>query len=160
MSALILTLERFQRRLGHDQTGMVIIDRPGGDKVGEARYLSVCADMVATGSRYSEFGKLACPIVSMPFHLSRILQLADLVVSITTAHFAGRRQAAPFFPYVLPFFGEDKGRRGGVSVKIHPDIKYRNLYHWLLEDEHFVWGSSGYPMPLKESPYASSADVR
>ncbi|WP_156347433.1 MULTISPECIES: hypothetical protein [unclassified Sphingomonas] len=159
MSALLLTLERFQKQLRTDDTGLVIIDRPGGNFVSEEKYLTVCADMVASGSDYAAFNRLACPILSMPFALSRTLQIADLVVSITAAHFAGRPGAAEFFPHVLPLFSLDKDRRGGVSVKIHPDYKFRNLYHWLLKDEHFVWGHSGAPLPFSDMPYAKSAEA-
>lgn len=156
MSALIMTMERFHTAIGASDTGMIIIDRPAGDKADEESYLATCADIAAVGSGYAKFTKLACPIVSMPFSLSRILQIADLIVSITTAHFAGRASAAEFFPLVLPFFKSNDGRRGGVSVKVHPDIKYRNLYHWLLEDELFVRGGRGMSMPLMKSPYAKS----
>lgn len=159
MSALLMVMERFHTSIGFADTGIIIIDRPAGGKTDEESYLTTCADIAASGSKYAQFKKLACPIVSMPFSLSRILQIADLVVSITTAHFAGRPAAAEFFPYVLPLLKTLDGRRGGASVKIHPDFKYANLYHWLLEDEYLKKGSIGVPMPLKDRPYRHSSET-
>lgn len=159
MSALLMVMERFHGSLEFRETGMIIIDRPAGGKSDEENYLTTCADIAASGSKYAKFKNLACPIVSMPFSLSRILQVADLIVSITTAHFAGRPAAAEFFPYVLPLLKPLDGRRGGASVKIHPDFKYANLYHWLLEDEYLKRGSTGVPMPLEDRPYRHSPDT-
>ncbi|MFI8667984.1 hypothetical protein ACIGGE_16275 [Qipengyuania sp. NPDC077410] len=159
MCALMMAMERFNWNLSENDTGLVIIDRPAGSKTDEENYLANCADIVSTGSDYVKFTKLACPIVSMPFGLSRILQIADLIVSITTAHFAGHPRAAEFFLYVLPFFKIVDGRRGGVSVKMHPHREYRNLYHWLLGDDYFVRSGSGFPMPDPKRPYPQSPDT-
>jgi hypothetical protein len=160
MSALMMVMERFHNNIGSTSSGIIVIDRPAGGKTDEENYLTECADIVATGSKYAEFNKIACPIVSMPFKLSRILQVADLVVSITASYFAGHSAAAEFFPYVLPLFKTNQiGRRGGVSVKLHPDSKYVNLYHWLLDDEHFTRGNLSEKMPLVGKPYARSPTV-
>lgn len=157
MCALTLTLERFNKLINTGESGIVIVDRPGSDKGSAEQYLLDCAELVAGGSRYASF-KFACPIVSMPFRLSRILQLADLVVSITTAYVAGSSQAAKFFPYLEPLIRTDRGRKGGVGVKIHPDSRYANLYHWLLKDDHFHRYNRPQPMPLPKYPYARGPD--
>jgi hypothetical protein len=47
----------------------------------------------------------------------------------------------------------DGGRIGGIGLKIHPDFKYANLYHWLVGNTHFHRGSTGFPMPLKGYRY-------
>ena len=156
LGALLGVLERFEFALGKNDHGVVVVDRPAGDRSDEEKYLIDCLDMVESGSGYSSFSRLACPIVSMPFKLSRVLQIADLVVSITTAHVAGRRHAASYFPHLKPLFPEDKDRIGGVGVKLHPDYKFVNLYHWLLGDSHYVRGSVGHPMPLQNRPYRAS----
>jgi hypothetical protein len=56
-------------------------------------------------------------------------------------------------------FPRDFGRIGGLGLKIHPDFRYANLYHWLLGDSHFVRYQSGYPLPFKSRPYAIDALV-
>jgi hypothetical protein len=28
--------------------------------------------------------------------------------------------------------------KGGRGLELHPDIRYGNLYHWLLDDEYFM----------------------
>lgn len=159
-SALLAALERFNFTLGSSDCGIVIVDRPAGDKKAEERYLAACLKLTEDGGAYANFDKLACPILTMPFALSRSLQIADLVVSITTAHVAGRPQAGRFFPLVKALFREDKGRIGGVGLKLHPDYRFANLYHWLLGDSHYVRGSIGVPMPLADRPYRESADQR
>ena len=152
-STLLGILERFNFTLGPNDKGIVIVDRPAGDKKAEERYLGACLALTEDGGAYAKFDKLACPILTMPFPLSRPLQVADLVASITTAHVAGRPQAARFFPLIKSLFREDKGRIGGVGLKLHPDYRFANLYHWLLGDTHYVRGSMGFPMPLSDRPY-------
>jgi hypothetical protein len=48
------------------------------------------------------------------------------------------------------------GRCGGVGMKIHPDFRYANLYHWLLGDEFFARYMSAVPLPLMGRKYAAS----
>ena len=53
------------------------------------------------------------------------------------------------------------GRIGGVALKIHPDLRYSNLYHWLLVDSFLIRVSknSGFPLPPSKYPYYSSVDL-
>ena len=49
-----------------------------------------------------------------------------------------RRQAVPF---------QDRQRIGGVGLKIHPDLRYANLYYWLVGDDVIFKGWNGFPLP-------------
>ena len=85
---------------------------------------------------------------------SRLLQAADLVVGCTLAMVSGESQyPLPVFESVMKLFDQSAGRIGGYGLKIHPDFKYANLYHWIVEDTHFWKHASGYPLPVKQCPY-------
>ncbi|RVG25057.1 hypothetical protein [Sinorhizobium meliloti] len=155
---LLMALERFNGVIRGD-LGMVIVARPSGGRSDEDKFLSECADIVANGSDYAQFMNLATHVLTMPFQNSRLLQVADLVVSITTAMVAGHTTfAAPVFERVRAMLRADLGRIGGVGVKIHPDYSYANLYHWLLGDEYIKIGGSGIPLPMSDRPYSKDAN--
>ena len=47
-----------------------------------------------------------------------------------------------------------------ARLKIHSDIRYGNLYHWLLGDESFVRCQGGYPLRSNRfTAYRESAEV-
>jgi hypothetical protein len=52
----------------------------------------------------------------------------------------------------------EQGRIGGVGLKLHADLRYANLYHWLLGDSHWWKGNVGIPLPAEGHPYVNSAD--
>jgi hypothetical protein len=88
----------------------------------------------------------------------RCLQAADLITASVTAFVAGENKfSPPVFAAILPLFPKDFGRIGGLGLKIHPDFRYANLYHWLLGDSHFVRHQVGSPLPFEKSPYAADA---
>jgi hypothetical protein len=60
---------------------------------------------------------------------------------------------------ITPILRSAGGRIGGTGLKIHPDRRYVNLYHWLLGDTTFVKGGSSSPLPLSDHPYATSPDT-
>ena len=91
MDVLILTLERFDLALEQD-IGMVVAARPSGGRKDEDKFLVACAEVINAGTDYVRFKKLVTNIVTMPFANSRLLQLADLVASITTAMVAGHEE--------------------------------------------------------------------
>lgn len=157
---LLLSLERFHLELPADETGIVVVARPSGGRADEDTFLSGCADLVAEGSDYLKFNRLVMNIVTMPMQNSRILQAADLVVSITTAMVAGHQQfSEPLFPAVKAVLRNADGRYGGIGVKLHPDFVYVNLYHWLLGDTYYRRGSTGIELPMTNRPFRESADV-
>ncbi|MGN6535120.1 MAG: hypothetical protein ACTHKQ_05240 [Mesorhizobium sp.] len=159
MDVLVMALERFNYSID-DDLGMVIVARPSGGRTDEDNFLAECVEVVMKGTDYSEFEKFATNILTMPFPNSRILQVADLVVSITTAMVAGHTEfAAPVFHRVKALLRTGAfGRIGGVGVKIHPDFCYANLYHWILGDDTFARGSSGWSLPMANFPFSNNAD--
>jgi hypothetical protein len=137
MDVLLLSLERFDIELSREKdNGLVIVSRPSGNRKEEDKFLVECADKVAAGTNYSNFNQLAANVLTMPHTNSRLLQVADLVASITTAMVAGyTKHAGGVFPSVKPLLlRTSSGLIGGVGVKIHPDYSYINLYHWVLGD--------------------------
>ncbi|WEX78118.1 hypothetical protein PYH37_002970 [Sinorhizobium numidicum] len=151
---LLMALERFNYSIRGD-LGIVIVARPSGGRTDEDKFLAECAELVTNGSDYAKFTNLATNVLTMPFQNSRLLQVADLVVSITTAMVAGHTEyAAPIFGPVRSTLRSDLGRIGGVGLKIHPDYSYVNLYHWLLGDEYFKRGSAGITLPMSGRPFS------
>jgi len=151
-------------RIGHylrncESDGVVIADRPGGGRPDEEKFLLGCLEMTQAGAGYIVPGRIGINVLSAPSKFIRLLQAADLIVSCTLARIAGERtHAPPIFDRILPLFPREKDRCGGVGVKIHPDFKYANLYHWLLKDEYFVRMNVGVPLPFKDRPFAQNAD--
>jgi hypothetical protein len=100
--------------------------------------------------------------VSTDSKLSRLLQLADIITSCATNFVAGEDKWSPliFREGVLPMLRSDYGCVGGRGLKIHPDMRYGNLYHWLLGDEMFVRYQGGFQLPSNRfTAYRESADV-
>ena len=154
MDVLIMTLERFDMALGLD-VGMVVAARPSGGKGDEDKFLVSCAEAINSGTDYVKFEKFVTNVVTMPFANSRLLQLADLIVSIATAIVAGHKEfAGKVFPAVRAILRTSGGRVGGVGLKIHPDFSYANLYHWLLGDERFKNSN----LPIARLPFPESED--
>jgi hypothetical protein len=151
MDVLLLSLERFNLVLGGPDTGLVIAARPSGGPKGDDKFLAACADRVAAGTRYADFGWLATNVLTMPYIHSRLLQVADLVVSITTTLVAGNiKYAETVFPSVKRLLlRSSSGRIGGFGVKIHPDFSYMNLYHWVLGDTE----NAGTALPSQKYRY-------
>jgi hypothetical protein len=154
MDVLIMTLERFDLALGQD-VGMVIAARPSGGRTDEDKFLVQCAEAITAGTSYVTFKKMATTVVTMPSANSRLLQLADLVASITTAVVAGHKEfAGKLFPTIRPMLRTYKGSVGGIGLKIHPDFSYANLYHWLLGDKNF----RNSPLPIANRPFHANED--
>lgn len=159
MDVLVMALERFNYSISSD-LGMVIVARPSGGRKDEDHFLADCADLVTAGTSYAQFKSLVTNVLTMPFQNSRLLQVADLVVSITTAMVAGHTDyAEPVFEPVRSLLRSEYGRIGGVGLKIHPDYSYVNLYHWLLRDTFYKRGGSGLPLPATGRPFSRNSDA-
>jgi hypothetical protein len=154
-----LLLERIHHESPRDESGcVVVVDRPSGDRGDEDRFLSRCLEHLQTGTDYVKHDRIALNVLSTPSKLVRILQLADLVTSCTAALFSGENRYAPeVFQAIRPILAKGMSRIGGVGLKIQPDFKYANLYHWLLGDTHYYRMNCGLPYPLKERPYCKDA---
>jgi hypothetical protein len=154
MDVLIMTLERFDLALGQD-VGMIVAARPSGGKRDEHKFLVSCAEAINAGTDYIKFEKFVTTVVTMPFPNSRLLQLADLIVSTSTAVVAGHTEfAGKIFPAVRTILRTNGGRVGGIGLKIHPDFSYANLYHWLLGDTAFKNNT----LPSPRLPFPDSED--
>lgn len=152
-----LFLERVHRGfLTAKCTGVVIVDTPSGDRQAEGKFLGDCVEMLSSGTDYCQPNKIALSVLTGKSNHVRLLQLADVITSCTTQYVAGETQySPPVFELIRPLLRSDNDRIGGVGLKIHPDLKYANLYHWLLGDEVFWKGISGYSLPLSNLCYSS-----
>ena len=154
VDATLLALERFDTWLGH-RTGLVFVSKPAGGTTDANKFVAECIEHKLTGTKYVGFDSLALNPVVMPAWQSRLLQVADLITSITNAKVAGGNHFADaLFPKILEMMPTtNKGFKGGAGLKIHPSFRYRNLYHWVLGDDHYVEGSSGVVLPERDKPY-------
>ncbi len=155
-----MLLERIENRFkAAGSMGVVVADRPSGDRAAEDRFLSDCLETLQSGTAYVKPESIAVNVVSTPSHLVRLVQAADLITSCTVSAVAGEaRYAPPIFEAIKPLFPTELGRRGGVGLKIHPDHVYANLYHWLLGDRDFWKFNTGVPLPIATRPYAADAN--
>jgi hypothetical protein len=118
--------------------GVVIADRPGGGRLEEDKFLLDCLEMLQVGTKYVKPERIALPVLSVRSDLVRLAQLADVVTGCTLSRVAGEAQyAPPVFEGIKPLLLKTGGRVGGVGLKIHPDLIYVNLYHWVLGDDTF-----------------------
>ncbi len=141
-------------------TAIIVVDRPGGGARQERVFLSQCLQIIQSGTGYVLPERIAINTLSTDSHFVRLLQAADLVASCVTAHVAGENTySPPLFAAIHPLLTSDMGRIGGVGLKIHPDFRYVNLYHWLLGDSVFVRSMAGVPLPLKSRPYSQNRDT-
>lgn len=152
-----LFLERASNRFfsaGSD--GCVIVDRPSGDRRDENRFLAKCVDHLQDDTTFAVAERFAMPVMATQSRFVRLLQVADLVTSATLAFVAGENQfSPPVFEAIRPMLATELDRAGGVGLKIHPDFRYANLYHWLLGDEYWVKGNVGDPLPKPRMRYAA-----
>lgn len=157
----LLFLERAHNQIPEGQHAVVIFDRPGGNSQNNFEFLAACIDALRSGTTYATLDRLALAL-STDSRLSRLIQLADVVTACSTAYVAGESRYSPeiFQTGILPLLREDNGCRGGRGMKIHPDFRYGNLYHWLLQDDMFVRYQTGTPLPSKSFHcYRASPDI-
>jgi hypothetical protein len=97
--------------------------------------LANCLDIIQEGTPFVRPARIALNALSTSPHFVRLLQLADLIAGIVTSYVAGEnRYSPPLMRLIGPMLASDAGRIGGIGVKIHPDFRYVNLYHWLFGD--------------------------
>ncbi len=154
----ILFLERAHKLLAQlGNYGVIIVDRPSGDRGEEDKFLSKCLETIQAGTSYVKPERIAINVLSTPSKLIRILQLADVIASSTMACVSGESNySLPIFKEVKKLLWRVSDRIGGVGLKIHPDYIYVNLYHWLLGDEHYWKGNMGIPLPIKSRCFYKS----
>jgi hypothetical protein len=156
-----LYIERVNNRLqSRGQHGVIIADRPTGGRKEEDDFIAECADLLVNGTVYVKPDRIAFNVLTADSKMVRLLQAADLITGCSLARLAGEKTWSPsLFARMLPLYFTDSGRRGGVSAKLHPDLLFGNLYHWVFEDTHIWKRGTGYPMPHATLPYAMDPDV-
>lgn len=157
-----LFLERAHLELSKKgRCGIVIVSQPSGDRAAENKLIADCVETLRFGTDYIKFERFPLSIFSASHKFIRLLQLADIVTSCTTAFVAGESNySPPIFEVIKQMMPGDSQRKGGIGLKIHPDLQYVNLYHWLLGDTHFWRGSVGLGMPLPNFPYSANPDTQ
>jgi hypothetical protein len=157
----MMFLERAHNHLSDDRHALVVFDRSGGNRSSDLEHLTSCIERIRAGTAYAKLDRLALAL-SSDSRLSRLIQLADVITACATSFVAGESNWSPdvFRGGVLPLIREDSGRKGGCGLKIHPDRRYGNLYHWLLEDKTFWRGNMGTGLPWDYfTCYRQSPDV-
>lgn len=155
-----LFLERAHNQLGDDSHGIVIFDRPSGARSQDTKFLAETLETLRSGTSFVNFDSLALA-VSTDSRLVRLLQVADVVTGCTLAFVGGESKYSPaVFESIRPMLRTDQNRVGGVGVKIHPDFRYGNLYHWLLRDLYATRGTEVVELPSSRfTAYQNHADT-
>lgn len=139
-------------------SGLLIVAKPSGGRKDENKFVAECLDIIKQGTKYSQFKKLPLGVLTAPSRQLRLLQLSDIIVSCAVSRVAGESDYSPIvFDALKPLFDSDGSRIGGIGLKIHPDMRYLNLYYWLLGETHWCKGSAAIPLPNKSRPYSNSA---
>jgi hypothetical protein len=74
--------------------GLLIIDQPPGGTQDHAKFLLNCIEILRGGTQYADFSRMPlAPLIAKSGHF-RLMQLADLVTSCTTAMVAGHEKYA------------------------------------------------------------------
>ena len=149
-------LERADSELGRaGRSGLIVADRTGSNFKAEEKFLTGCLETLQSGTKYAKPEHIVLNVVSTPSKLIRLIQLADLVAGCTLALVSGENTYAPAtFEHVKPLLCTQWQQIGGVGLKIHPDFRYRNLYHWLLGDTVLWKGPNKVVLPVGDSMYA------
>jgi Protein of unknown function (DUF3800) len=153
-------LERCHNHLtGEDTEAILVADQPSGGRPAEAAFVGSCLEHLRDGTAYADLDRVALVLTENSKNL-RLLQLADLIVGCTLSFVGGEAKYSPpiFTDCIKPLLREEQNRVGGVGLKLHADLRYVNLYHWLIEDSHYVKGNVGHPLPSDGHPYATSPD--
>ena len=160
LDATVLFLERCHNQCGRfDGLGFVLVDRPAGAEKERDAFLAACLGEIEAGTRWVKFEHLVLPPVPANSSQMRLLQAADVLTSATVAFVSGQNQVAPeVFERVLPMLETSDGRRGGVGLKLHPDIVHGNLYYWLLGDKTLYNRTRGKDLVLPHAGFQYSKD--
>jgi hypothetical protein len=112
---------------------------------------------VEWGTDFVPPGRVPLNILTTPSHLVHELQVADLVIGITTAMVAGEtKYPEPLFEIIRPMFHKNSsGYAGGAGLKLFPNALL-NLHHWVRKEDTFwkVAMNSGWTLPWHDWPYA------
>lgn len=143
-------LERVSLHLAKaKQEAVIIADRPSGGHKEADQFIASFLDRLNSEHNHISGETFSLNMLTAPSHMVRHLQLADLVVSITTAMFAGQAKwAGQYFDLVKSMLLKNAlGYIGGTGVKVYPD-QLINLYHWVLGENQFSKARAGLAWPI------------
>lgn len=152
-------LERISTHLSKASDQAVIIaDRPSGGHKEADQFLAAFLEHLSSNRNHMLEETFSMNMLTAQSHMSRHLQIADLVVAISTAMVAGQTKwAAEYFEIVKAMMLRNVlGYAGGTGLKVYPD-QLVNLYHWVLGENAFVKAANGmgWPLPSENILYAS-----
>lgn len=153
-------LERVSTYLDNLEDSCIIVsDRPAGGHKEADKFVESFVEHLSSERNHMAPSSFAINLLAAPSHTIRLLQLADLVVAIITAMFAGQtKYAAEYFDIVKSMFIKNAlGYIGGTGVKAFPD-QLINLYFWVLDEKQFSKASQGiaWPIPASNLPWHES----
>lgn len=153
-------LERVSTHLTKTSNEAVIIaDRPSGGHKEADEFLAAFVEHLSSDRNHMLEKTFSINMLTAQSHMVRHLQLADLVVSITAAMFAGQTKwASQYFDLVKgTFICNALGYVGGTGVKVYPD-ELTNLYYWVLGEKQFSKAGRGtaWPIPDKNKRFHSN----
>jgi len=130
--------ERFQFYLQdqEDRKGLIIADYPGSGKE-EKKLLQDYYQLLEKGTRYVKPSNIVMNLLTTESHLNPALQVADLVVGITTGMCTPRRN------YALPYWDivkrnlhrSQNGEVMGCGLKVFPNEIIREIHATLFPEE-------------------------
>lgn len=139
--------------------GLMICDRPGGGKKEEDQLLGEVLETIEQGTDFVRPSSVPLNILTTASHLVAELQLADLIIGVTTAMVAGdTKYATPVFEEIKPMFHRNAyGTAGGAGLKLFPNALL-NLHYWVGGEDTFwrVGANTGWSLPWWAWPYAAS----
>ena len=155
-----LLLEAIQLQIPFSDQAIIVADRPGGGRSEEDAFLAGCFEAIKRGTRFVRNFDLIALLLTTNSKLLRLIQLADLITSCTTAAVAGENKWAPeVFQHIRPLLRSENERIGGVGLKILPADRFANLHHWIVGDRDYVHHNTCYTLPLPGYPYADHGGV-
>jgi len=154
------TLERVSTHLAKSsEQAIIIADRPSGGHKEADQFLTAFVDHLSSSHNHMLEETFSLNMLTAQSHMTRHLQIADLVVAITTAMVAGQTKwASEYFEIVKGMFLQNVlGYIGGTGLKVYPD-KLVNLYYWVLGEKVFVKAANGmgWPLPSENILYHSN----
>ena len=155
MDVTHMCLERISRQCrANPAEGIVITDRAGSRASEEDEFLYGCLESLQGNIGYVRPNSIAFNVVSTSSKFIRLIQAADFVTGCTLAAVSGEnRFSPPLVSKLKALFYRESSRIGGFGLKIHPDYKYVNLYHWIVGDTYILRNWQEYELPLSKFPY-------
>lgn len=156
IDATRLLFERINRFLGDKQENAVVVyDRPSGGRSHENDFLAASIEMLREGTRFVKFDRIALNLLCTQSRFLRLLQAVDVAVGCVGAYVSGEEKYSPaIFASVRPLFVSGVAGIGGLGLKLHPEYKHANLYHWLLGDSCLFRMNTGVSLPMTRRPHS------